>query len=410
MASADGKIRRVRRPFGPLYRFAAFCARVWLTAGYGLRLDRGGIKDVKGPVLLLCNHESNYDFLLCAMGFRQKFNFMVSTFFFHSALLSRVLRLMGCIPKKQFVPDAGAIKGVLEVAKRGGSVCIFPEGQVCYSGAANDIDMSVAKLVKKLGMTTAVAAVRGNYLSFPKWACGAKFPSRIEWSARVLFTPEQLAGASVDEIGAAVQRALDYDDFDWQRAHMCKSRRPRTTAGLETVLYRCPACERDGVMRADGRRLYCEKCGYEVILSDACFFERPSGEPPVYDSVSGWFRYERQCLERELDGGALPLVSACTLHKTVDGKQGYTRCGEGKMTLGERGLRFEGIKDGAPFTVAALYEHQTALTHNAKLCAVDVAGEHENFALAPADSRDLFRFVEGYLYLRKRRDGETKRA
>lgn len=405
MASAGEKNRRVRRPCGFLYWLAVFFTRIWLTLFFGLRLDRSGVRDVRGPVLLLCNHESNYDFLLCAMGFPQlRFNYMVTTYFFHSRALARTLRLMGCIPKKQFIPDPGAIKGVFEVVRGGGSVCIFPEGQVCYSGAMNDVDLSVAKLAKKLGITVAVASVRGNYMAFPKWACGRKYPSRTEWSAKVLFTPEQLAAATTEEVGAAILGALSYDEFEWQRARMYRSRRPRSTEGLEIVLYRCPACGGEPAMRSDGgRRLVCEKCGYEVTLNDACFFERDGGAP-VFDSISAWFRSEQAAVAAAIEAGGLPFSSPCSLHKTVDGRQGYTRCGEGTMTLDGDGIRFSGTKDGAPFEAAALYEHQTTLTHSASLCGVDVPGAGENYLFAPADGRDMFRFIEGYLYMRKKKE------
>ncbi|MEA4912923.1 MAG: 1-acyl-sn-glycerol-3-phosphate acyltransferase [Oscillospiraceae bacterium] len=406
MARAEGK-NRVRKPCAFLYGLATFCTRIWFTLFYGLRIDRSGVRDVKGPLLLLCNHESNYDFLLCAIGCRpRRFNFMVTTYFYHSTLLARTLRLMGCIPKKQFVPDAGAIKSVLEVVHRGGDVCIFPEGQVCYSGATNAIDPSIAKLVKKLGVTTAVASVRGNYLSFPKWACGKKFPARVEWSARVLFTPEQLARADVDEVGRAVLAALRYDDYEWQRERMIPSRRPRTAQGLETVLYRCPKCGRDRAMCAQGDRLVCEKCGYTVALDRCGFFVRPDGEAPVFDSVSAWFRYEQRALEDEIDAGGLPFSSPCILHKTVEGRHGYTRCGEGEMTLDAAGIHFKGTKDGAPFEAGALYEHQTTLTHNAGLRGIDVPGAGENYLLSPLDGREMFRFIEGYTILHRKRAGQ----
>ena len=79
------------------------------------------------------------------------------------------------------------------------------------------------------------------------------------------------------------------------------------------------------------------------------------------------------------------------------------------MMLDEKGIHFVGTKNGEPFEVGALYEHQTTLPHNAGLCAIDIHGVGENYALIPDDRRKMIKFVEGYLIMRKRRDAEMSK-
>lgn len=401
----------VRKPLGLLYWFAVNVMSLYFRLIYGLRLDRSQMKGLKAPVLVLSNHESNFDFFVSAFAlYPLKLHFMVSTYFFHHSLLGRLLYLMGCVPKKQFVPDTSAIKTVLRLAENKENICIFPEGQTCYTGEVSDIDMSTAKLVKKLGITTAAVTVRGNHLTFPKWANGRKYPSRVEGKAKIILTPEQIKELSLCEIEQILSAALYYNDFEWQRETMAKSRKPRTTDGLENIVYRCPKCNRDFAMRSDkGRKLICESCGYSVVYNDYGFFETENNEKPVYDNSADWFNFERRAISEEIDSGGLPFVCDCSLGKTVEGKQGYTPCGEGTMTLDEKGIHFVGTKNGEPFEVGALYEHQTTLPHNAGLCAIDIHGVGENYALIPDDRRKMIKFVEGYLIMRKRRDAEMSK-
>ncbi|NLC78341.1 MAG: 1-acyl-sn-glycerol-3-phosphate acyltransferase, partial [Ruminococcaceae bacterium] len=154
-----------------LYWLAVHVIKLWFRLFFGLKINNEGVKGIKTPFLLLANHESNYDFLMDAVAlYPNKLHIMVTSYFFHHSLLGWLLRHMGCIPKKQFVPDTGAIKSVLRLIERGENVCIFPEGQTCYTGETSDFDESTAKLVKKLGVTVAASTVRGNHLAFPKWA------------------------------------------------------------------------------------------------------------------------------------------------------------------------------------------------------------------------------------------------
>ena len=391
-----------RKPVGFLYSLACLYARSVLGRKYNLITDNAAAAGLKPPVLVLSNHESNYDFLICANTLRPlRLNFMVTTYFFHDLLLGRLLTLMGCIPKRQFLPDAGAIKAVMRTVARGGSVCIFPEGQVSYAGCANTIDPGIGKLAKKLGVTVVLHSVRGNYLTAPKWARGKKYKGRIESRAEVLFTPEQLATLSVDEINEGILRALDYDEFAWQRAARVPFEPERLTEGLETILYRCGECGKDQSMSARGHELVCDRCGYSVRFDEYGFFIDSMGKRARFDSISGWYRMQYECAEREYPEG-FSYSAPCSAMRTVQGEFGYTPCGSGVITANDAGLHFEGEREGEPFALSALVERQSNVTHNATTHAIDIEGPDANYAFAPNDRRDMTKLLILYQIARSR--------
>lgn len=394
-----------RTPNAVLYALAVFFCGLYMRLVFRLRLDKSDpkLREIKGPVLVLGNHASNLDFITMALAvYPVRLNFMVTTYFFRHFLLGRLLRFMGCIPKRQFVPDTGSIRACLAAAKQGRSIGLFPEGQVTYTGATSDIDESIAKFAKKLGMTVVVCLTHGNHLSCPKWARGKTYRGAMRARVSVVYTPEQLAALSPGEIYSGLRAALDYNDYEWARQNRVKYRPKRITDGLQSILYQCPACKTDFSISSKSDRLFCEKCGYAVEIDNTGLLTA-QGTETIFDTPVSWFRWEYAEAERAAEAGAFPYSSPCRLYKTVDGKFGYTHCGEGKMTADWRGLHFEGTRAGEPFAFSALVEHQSNLTHNAGISGIDVlVGENDNYALVPDDTRKMMKFICFYQIAHKR--------
>lgn len=397
-----------RRPNSFLYWLAVHVCAPFFKLFYGLQIDRSGIEGLDGPVVVLSNHQANTDFILTAAAlYPIKLNFMVTTYFFHHTLLAWLLRKMGCIPKRQYLADTASVRMCLGIAKRGGSLGIFPEGQVCYTGENNLIDRSIAKLCKKLGMTVVTAAIRGNHLSYPKWGCGKKYRGRVECTVSVLYTPEQLKALSVDEIYDGILSRLTYNEYEWQRSKQVAFRPKHDTNGLQSILYRCPACKSDCTIASKNGALVCEACGYSVAFGDDCLFHLVSGERLAFDNPAAWHDWEFAEIERALAAGE-GLEAPAKLLRTVDGKFGYSPCGEGTLRADARGLHFEGLCDGAPFSISALAERQGNVTHNAKRKGIDVEGETCNYLLAPENPRMLGKFISYFVAARKRIEAERR--
>jgi 1-acyl-sn-glycerol-3-phosphate acyltransferase len=404
--------QKPRRPSAPIYFLVCLLTRAYFKLFYGLRIDRSAIRGIKGPVVVLSNHQSNLDFLIvAATAYPLKLNFMVSTYFFHSSMLRFLLNLMGAFPKHQFIPDTSAIKSAMKVVSRGDNIGIFPEGQVCYSGLNCDIDESIAKLIKKLSATTISVAIRGNFLTCPKWSRSQEVRrGAIESKATVVVTSEEVKELSVGEIAKRAVDAVSYNEYEWQRTRMAKFRpKPRKTDGLEVILYRCPKCQSNFTIKSRDSEVFCEKCGYKVSLDSYGFFKTPDGSEQIYDNPAEWYRYQKQNRQQELENpAALPFVVPCVLHKTIEGKHGYSKCGEGTATLGSEGLFFEGTKDGEPFEVSTLYESQTNLPFSAAISGIDLHGENENYAVVPLEPRHMMYMVEGFAIMSRKARGQKQ--
>jgi len=417
-----GKIRRIHRrpgrpgqkkPFGPLYHLAVIAAFSYYRLFYRLKVNRRATRGLHEPVFVICNHQNNLDFFLCAAAvWPRRLNYIVSSYFFSSPGMRRLLGVLQTIPKKQFVPDWGAVKNTVAAASCGNSIAVFPEGQVSYCGSVCDIDESIGKLIKKLRLTTVNVTIRGHFLVKPKHALGTPAKANrglVEVSTEILATPQEIDSLTAEELTERVVSRMAYDEYDWQRRRMARSRpRFRSCEGLDKILFHCPSCGSDYTIVSSRSEVRCSACGYGVSLDEYGFFFRKGGAA-VHDSLSGWYAEQRGALEQQLrDGRLLPLTERCVLKKPRGKKHGYLPCGEGSLTLDEQGLSYEGDKDGRPFRYRIPYTAQTRLSFNSPDGSIDIPWQDVVLTAAPLSRQKLMPLVEGYNLARRRFEQQGK--
>ncbi|MGX8774608.1 MAG: 1-acyl-sn-glycerol-3-phosphate acyltransferase [Bacillota bacterium] len=400
----------VFKPVTVLYKIYIFFYGIYLRLSRNLHIDRSGMKGIEPPYFLVSNHQSMVDFVAAAMVcWPNAVDFVVSTHFFRDPVLRIGLKLGGCIPKKQFFPDLSAVRKMLRTIRSGRSVGLFPEGQTCYSGQYNDIDPAVGKLVKAMGVPVVNVQIRGNFLASPKYACGAVFPSYSVAKGSLLLTKEDVESLSDAEIAERITQAIAYDEYEWQRGEMHRSRKPRTLTGIENILWLCPNCGHEHTMQTEGKYLFCSECGYRVQTDVYGFLQNTDGTPAQFDTPPKWFNWQKQQLEARLEAGdLLPLTLKGRFLESALGdysEYGYGCHGEGTVTLDKEGLTLDVIRDGEPFTYSVSPGITFNLTHNADLWAFDIPGntkEDRDFAFDPEDSRDMMKFTQIWVILREK--------
>ncbi len=409
-SSRKTKKDKVYKPIPFLYRAFIFLFGLYLKVFLRLHIDRTAVKEIKPPYLLISNHQSFFDFgaaaLICG---RDLVDFVVTTHYFRDPVLRIGLILGGCIPKKQFYPDLAAVRRMIRVVREGRSIGIFPEGQTCFSGRNNEIDPDIGKLVKLLGIPVINVKIRGNFLAHPKYRHGESYPSYSEAKGELLLTKEDVETLSEAEIYEKISEALSYDEYEWQRAGMYRSKRPRSLQDIENVLWLCPKCGKEHTMQSEGPDLFCSSCGYRVHTDEYGFLLNADGSHADLDTPSKWSAWQESVLEEKLEEGTL-------LPYTLKGRfmisslenyseQGYGCHGEGTATIDKDGLTLDVIKDGEPFTYKTVPNLTFNLTHNSELWLFDVPGDKNedfDYAFDPEDSRDAIKLIQTWSVIRRK--------
>lgn len=302
-------------------------------------------KQPERPAVVLCNHGSFIDFVYAeALLFKSRPHFVTARLYFYHRQLGWLLRKLGGFPKSMFALDTESTRNCLRVLKNGGILTMMPEARLSTVGQFEDIQESTYSFLKKAKVPVYTVKLQGDYFANPKWGNGVRRGAVVEAELDILFTTEQLAELSLEEIKTAVEQRLDYDEFRWlaTRPHI-RYRNRKLAEGLENVLTLCPVCGEKYTVFTKGTDILCKNCGKLTTLDDRYSF----GKGFRFENFAQWYHWRKSVLRQEiLEDEAFALRSKVELRLPGNGK-GLTRSsGSGVCVLDRSGLRYTGTKDG----------------------------------------------------------------
>lgn len=304
------------------------------------------------PSIVLCNHGAFVDFAFAGTLLRKKSpNFIVNRMYFYKRSLATLLRSLGCFPKSMFTADLESMKNSMQVIRSGGMLAFMPEARLSTAGSFEDIQEGTFAFLKKMGVPIYTVKISGDYLASPKWGKGGiRRGSVVEAELDVLFSKEELAVISEDELRAAVTERLFYDEFAWlETKPKVKYHSRKLAKGLENILAICPECKQMHTIVTKGHTVSCEKCGFTRKINNRYAFT----DPVPFKNFAEWYKWQYTQFEEQILNDPEYSLSDDVLLKSpsVNGESLLRVSGSGKCTLDRSGLRFVGKKDGRPHEV-----------------------------------------------------------
>ena len=117
-----------------------------------------------------------------------------------------------------------------------------------------------------------------------------------------ILTPEDIEKMSVEEINECLRRALDYDEYRYQKENGILITEPTRAEGLHKILYKCPHCKTESKMNSSGTFLYCEQCGKRWELTECGDLAAEDGQTE-FSRIPDWYEWEREEVKREIESG-----------------------------------------------------------------------------------------------------------
>ena len=293
------------------------------------------------PCFILMNHSSFIDMKIAyAALYPRPFNIVCSL----DAFVGKnwLMKQIGCIPTKKFVAELGLLRNIsYSLNKLNSSVLMYPEAGYSFDGTATTLPDTLGKFVKMLGVPLIMIRTYGAFSRDPLYNNLRKRKVKVSCDVSYLLSPDEIKEKSPEEINAIIAEQFSFDNFRWQQENGININAPFRTDYLHRVLYRCPDCETEGEMYGKGIQIKCKACGKVHWLNEEGFLETFGEEAPKFDHIPDWFKWERECVRREIERGDYYLKTDVDIYMMVDTSKVY-RVGEGELTHSSDGFKLRG--------------------------------------------------------------------
>lgn len=247
--------------------------------------------DIKAPFIVLCNHTTDYDAILIATAFKEPIHFVMSDHVSSIPVAGKIVKhLVDPIPITKSTLDVATVKKMFTVAKNGGALGIFPEGNKSYAGEMSDIKPSIAKLLKRLNIPVVLYTIEGGYFTSPRWTKN-KRKGFMHGSVKKIIDTDELSSLSEEQLYDIIVKKLRVNAYEVQASRKIEYIGEDLAQNIESLLYMCPVCGKIGTVYGEHNHIKCTNCD---LLAEMDTYGYLSGAP--FSRLDEWDSWQKQKL------------------------------------------------------------------------------------------------------------------
>lgn len=300
-----------------------------LKFGYRYRIA----KDLPDNYLVLSNHVTDYDPLLVGASFRKQMYFVASEHITRWGFAYTLLKyVFAPIIRYKGTVATNAVMDALRKLKKGHSVCIFAEGVRTWDGVTCPILPSTAKMVKTAGCALVTYKIEGGHFVSPGWCDHGTRRGYMTGGVTAVYTKEQLAAMSVDEIYQVIKRDLYEDAYARQLENPKPYRGKHLAEGLENMLFLCPECGARNSFTSHDDTMTCGECGLKFTYDAYAMLNGVR-----FRTVRDFAAWQREQVEADVAADKVYEVDFATLSQLE--KHEATQIGQGRLSISRQALR-----------------------------------------------------------------------
>lgn len=248
------------------------------------------------PFIILSNHISHLDKNFMMTALPHQAYFVATEDIFCMGLPSRLMRLF-FDPIPLFKPDLSTapVRNILKRIRGGDSIIMYPEGHHSPDGLTTDIKDSVGALVKSARCQLITFRMIGGFFTAPRWCADYRYGAlRGEYVG--VYSPEELAKMSAEEITALICRDLHEDAYARQKQEgLIPYESVRRAEQLEVHYYICPICGAHSQIHSHGNTFHCDGCGNHAEVDEYYKLRAVDGSAEFpFDNFTDWATWQRQ--------------------------------------------------------------------------------------------------------------------
>jgi 1-acyl-sn-glycerol-3-phosphate acyltransferase len=122
----------------------------------------------KGAFILVSNHQSYIDPVFCGGLIKRQSSFLARDSLFTNWFFGPLISSLNAIPVKLGEPDISAMRKVLGKLKKGGGVCLFPEGTRTFDGKITPFKPGLGLLSRRGKAPIVPVVIDGAFECWPR--------------------------------------------------------------------------------------------------------------------------------------------------------------------------------------------------------------------------------------------------
>jgi 1-acyl-sn-glycerol-3-phosphate acyltransferase len=135
-----------------------------------------------GPALLIANHQSFLDPILCGLVARRPLVYLARKTLFKNRYAAAIIRSLNAVPIDQEGVGKEGIRTILDQLTLGKAIVIYPEGERTRHGKMNPLKPGIHLLIKRTLAPIVPVGIAGAYDAMPHWAWLPR-PAPLFWPA-----------------------------------------------------------------------------------------------------------------------------------------------------------------------------------------------------------------------------------
>lgn len=240
---------------------------IFLKIKFGYKYDKP--KNLPDKYIVLSNHCTDFDPVFVGVSFKKQMYLVASEHITRWGLPYKLLKFgFEPIIRYKATVATSTVLDILRKVRKGARVCLFAEGVKSWDGVTCPILPATAQMIKKSGAALVTYRLTGGYFISPAWSEKGTRKGKICGNVAGVYTAEQLAEMSYEEIAEIIERDLYEDAYKRQLESPERYKGKNKAKGLENIIYICPKCHTYDKLHSEGDKLICSECGNEIVYDD----------------------------------------------------------------------------------------------------------------------------------------------
>lgn len=150
------------------YRLARWGCRLFFAFFFKLRVYGKQNVPARGPFLLVCNHQSYLDPVLCGVAINRHLQYLARDTLFTNRLFRTLISSLNAVPVRRGEADLKAMRTVIQRLKNGWGVTLFPEATRTRNGKISSLRAGFGLIAKRAKVPLVPMIIEGAFETWPR--------------------------------------------------------------------------------------------------------------------------------------------------------------------------------------------------------------------------------------------------